>query len=177
MPDFAYAGEVALGVVLTDPSGELARLQIQTQQYPPLLAEALVAGLWEASFAVDNARKAVARGDTVYVAGCLFRALALCAHALHGHAGRWLVNEKGAVSAAARLAGAPADFATRAQGLLARLGQDHAALSAAVARAEQLVADTRVACTSTRRRSTSPGRAEILSALDDHRGSWPDDRR
>src|ERR687885_1153891 len=122
VPDFAYAGEVALGVVLADPTGELQELHEQTQAYPPLLAAALVEGLWEASFLLDNARKAATRRDTTYIAGCLFRVVGLCAHALHGRAGRWLINEKGAVAGAGRLHVAPAGFADHAQGVLARLG-------------------------------------------------------
>ncbi|MHB1475698.1 MAG: nucleotidyltransferase family protein, partial [Dermatophilaceae bacterium] len=78
------------------------------RHYPPRLRDALVAGLWEASFAIDNARKAVTRADTTYMAGCLFRAVEVCAHALHGHAGHWLINEKGAVASAGRLPEAPA---------------------------------------------------------------------
>lgn len=87
VPSFMYAGEVALGVVLADPTGELQQLQETARRYPPRLRDALVHGLWEASFTIDIARKAVPRGDTTYVAGCLFRAVELCAHALHGHAG------------------------------------------------------------------------------------------
>ncbi len=47
-----------------------------------------------------------------YVAGCPFRAVELCAHAVHAHADLWLVNERGAVASAGRLAAAP-DDATR----------------------------------------------------------------
>lgn len=60
--DFVYAGEVALGVVLADPSGEVTALQLAARRYPPLLRDALVAGLWEASFSIEIARKAVTRG-------------------------------------------------------------------------------------------------------------------
>jgi len=60
VPDFAYAGEVALGVVLADPEGELTELTEATRTYPPLLGEALVAGLWEASFLIDGAQGGVA---------------------------------------------------------------------------------------------------------------------
>lgn len=60
------------------------------------------------------AAKAAGRGDAAYVAGCLFRAVGICAHALHRHAGCWLINEKGTVSAAGALPSAPADFAMRA---------------------------------------------------------------
>jgi hypothetical protein len=146
VPDFAYAGEVALGVVLADPTGLLGRLQEETRAYPPRLADALVAGLWEASFLLDIARKAVTRRDTTYIAGCLFRVAALCAYALHGRAGRWLINEKGAVAAAGRLNLAPAGFAHQAHGLLASLGTTADELTAALDAAADLLAATREAC-------------------------------
>ncbi len=146
VPDFAYAGEVALGVVLADPTGELAVLQSETRAYPPLLADALVDGLWEAHFLIANARKAVSRADTTYTAGCLFRVVGLCAHALHGSAGRWLINEKGAVAAAARLPLAPPAFEARARTALAQLGCSAQVIGSAVDAAEELVEATAAAC-------------------------------
>jgi nucleotidyltransferase-like protein len=147
VPDFAYAGELALGIVLADPSGVLAALQSQTTAYPPALAGAIVtAALWEARFCLDIADKAVTRGDTAYVAGCLFRAVELCAHALHASARRWLVNEKGAVDAAGRLRESPPGFSPRAHGLLARLGDEPAQLRAAVTAASGLLDDVTAAC-------------------------------
>ena len=88
-PDFAYAGEVALGVVLADPTGELADLKRSTQDYPATLSQVLRDRLGEAEFLVVGGRKAVSRRDTSYVAGCLFRVVGLCAHAIHGSSGRW----------------------------------------------------------------------------------------
>ncbi len=146
VPDFAYPGEVALGVVLDDPTGELRKLHEETQAYPPRLAVALVEGLWEASFLIDNARKAVSRRDSTYVAGCLFRVVGLCAHALHGRAGQWLVNEKGAVAAAGRLHLAPEGFPDQAHGLLARVGASTEELTAVLDEAAALLARTAAAC-------------------------------
>jgi hypothetical protein len=146
VPDFAYPGEVALGVVLADPTEELRELRQQTQAYPPRLADALVEGLWEASFLIDNARKAVTRRDTTYIAGCLFRVVGLCAHALHGRAGRWLINEKGAVASAGRLEVAPEGFAAQAHGVLAHVGTSPGELTAALDAAAALVARARTAC-------------------------------
>ncbi len=60
------------------------------------------------------------RGDSAYVAGSLFRVVGVLAHALHGAARRWLINEKGAVASAGRLACAPPDFAARAPVVRAR---------------------------------------------------------
>ncbi len=145
--DVAYAGEVALGVVLADPTGELTALRAAARRYPEALARGLVeSSVWEAGFAVAIARKAVGRGDAVYVAGCLFRAVGLCTHALHAHARRWLIAEKGAVAAAAALPGAPPAFAERAHRLLGHPGTTPAELAEAVDAAAALVAEVATAC-------------------------------
>ena len=146
VPDFAYPGEVALGIVLADPTGELRGLQEETRSYPTELSKALVDGLWEADFVLQIAEKAAMRGDTTYVAGCLFRAVLICAHALHGSAERWLVNEKGAIASAARLPGAPDRFSDRAHAALAHLGPRPHELAAAIVLAAQLLGDTAAAC-------------------------------
>lgn len=146
VPDFAYAGEIALGVVLADPTRELSELQRCTKDYPEQLGEALVAGLWEASFLVENARRAMTRGDSTYIAGCLFRVVGVCAHALHGHAGCWLIHEKGAVPSASRLPGAPLDFASRAHRILGELGTRPEDLAITLDVASGLVRDTAEAC-------------------------------
>ena len=144
--DHAYAGEVALGRILADPTGELAALQAQVRVFPPALSEALVTGLWEADFLVANARKAVSRGDSAYVAGCLFRVVGVCAHALHGAAGAWLINEKGAVAAAATLPGAPERFRERVDAMFAGVDGDPVRLTGAIDAAADLVLDTADAC-------------------------------
>ena len=146
-PNFAYAGEIALCRVLADPSGELGPLHEAAGRYPPLLRSTVVTrALWEASFSIDIARKAVHRQDTVYVAGCLFRAIGLCAHALHARAGQWLVNEKGAVAAAGLLGGPPPGFAPRAHAILGDLGTSSRHLSQALDRTADLVDETSAAC-------------------------------
>jgi hypothetical protein len=143
----SYAGEIALGVVLADPSGELLALERQVATYPTALGDALVAKLWEAGFILDGLPKPASRGDTVYVAGCLFRVVELCAYALHGRAGRWLINEKGAVASAGRLPQAPADFVHRANDVLAHLGATSDEMAVAITAAADLLADVRDACT------------------------------
>ena len=146
VPDFTYAGEVALGVILADPGGELAALRKRARVYPAALREALIAGLWEADFLAGIARKAVSRGDAAYVAGCLFRLIGVCAHALHGAAGRWLVIEKGAVASAAALPGAPERFGQRADAMFACVDGDPAHLATALDMATDLVLETADAC-------------------------------
>lgn len=134
-----YAGEVALSRVLADPTGELSALREQTREYPEALGEALVAGAWEAEFAIINAGHGA---DPSYTAGCLFRAVGVLAQALHGRYRRWVVNEKGLVDRAGRLAGAPAGFAARAHRLLGSIGTSRDELAATLAAARELVADT-----------------------------------
>jgi hypothetical protein len=147
VPDFAYVGEVALGVILADRTGEVTALHDAAADYPAALTETLVAGLWEPTFELAGALKGAARGDTVYVAGVIVHALLLCAHALHGHAGRWLISEKGAINSAARLDAAPPDFATRCQAVLSALGATEGELRNAVHAAELIVDDVRAVCT------------------------------
>ncbi|GAA4556933.1 nucleotidyltransferase domain-containing protein [Planotetraspora kaengkrachanensis] len=139
----AYAGEVALCRVLADPSGELTDLRESTQAYPAALGAALVDGLWEADFSVGLARYGAAGVDPAYAAGCLFRAVGVACQALHGHAGRWLINEKGMVASAGRLPMAPQDFAARAQRLLGHVGESTQQIEQTVADAAALVRDVR----------------------------------
>jgi hypothetical protein len=166
-PEFGYAGEIALGVVLADPSGELTALHEAAGPYPPALATTVVTrALWEASFCLQIADKAVRRDDTVYVAGCVFRAVGLCTHAIHARAGRWLINEKGAVAAAGRLPTAPEGFTHRAAALLGDLGTTAPQLSAALDRARDLVAETSACCTADhRQRRSSEVRSEAIAAV------------
>ena len=146
VPDFAYAGEVALGVVLADPTAELAALRQRAVVYPRALSDALIAGLWEADFLVGLARKAAPRGDTAYLAGCLFRLVGVCVHALHGAAGRWLVNEKGAVAAADALPGAPKELRARVDSLFAGVNGDPMRIMTTLDAATDFVLDTADAC-------------------------------
>ena len=146
VPDFAYPGELALGRILSDPTGELATLQRRARTFPRALADALVSGLWEADFLVGLARKAVSRGDSAYVAGCLFRLVGVCTHALHGAAGQWLINEKGAVAAAGALPGAPEEFQARVGAAFAAVNSDPLHLTLAIDIAADLVLETSDAC-------------------------------
>ena len=145
VPDFAYVGEVALGLVLADASGQLGVLKQQAATYPMELADALVARLWEADFLIGGLRKAAQRADSAWVAGCLFRVVMLCVHALHGRAGRWLINEKGAVASAGRLTLSPPNFNGRAQAVLGQLGTTPSDISSTIDAAAGLVADVRAA--------------------------------
>jgi hypothetical protein len=146
VPDFTYPGELALSVILADPTGELASLRERTLVFPPALADALVTGLWEADFLLRIARKAVGRGDAPYVAGCLFRVAGLCAHALHGAGRRWLINEKGAVASAAAIPGAPERFKQRVDAVFAVVDGDPVHLTEALDLATDLVLETADAC-------------------------------
>ncbi len=139
--DVAYAGELATAVVLADPGRRLTPLRADMARYPDALRRAMVEGLWEAGFLVDGARKVVARGDATYVALCLSRAVALCAHALHAAEGRWVTNEKGLIPSAGRLERAPADFARRAAHLLGSVGPAGDELATAIELAAGLVDD------------------------------------
>ncbi|GAA2749864.1 DUF4037 domain-containing protein [Kitasatospora cinereorecta] len=137
-----YAGEVALGQVLSDPTGELTDLRLRTATYPEPLRAALTAGSWEAEFLVDAAAKGVARADILYVSLCLSRAVGVLVQALYAADRRWCLNEKGAMAVAETLPTAPPDFGPRVHHLLGCPGGTPEALAATVTRARALVRET-----------------------------------
>ncbi|WP_345044919.1 nucleotidyltransferase domain-containing protein [Streptomyces sannanensis] len=135
----AYAGEVALGRVLADRTGELTSLQAQTLVYPEPLRTALVEAAWEADFSVAAARKSVRSGDGLHVSLCLSRAFGILAQTLHAHERVWCINEKGALAAAAALRSAPRNLTDRTHAALTSLD------APAVEAAAELVREVRSA--------------------------------
>ena len=111
-----YAGEIAVCVPLADPHGDIARLKTVTAPYPDALRKALTKKfIWEAQFALDNARHGRASDDINYVNGCCFRAVASLCQVICAANGEYLLNEKGAVAFVDRLARRPRDFAARVE--------------------------------------------------------------
>lgn len=137
-----YAGEVAFCKVLADPAGELGRLRAAAGEYPPALREALLDGLWEAEFITAAAGYGAKGVDPAYTAGCLFRAVGVLCHAIHAHAGRWLINEKGMVAATDAL-GVVEGFGERVRSLLGTVGVTREEIAATVDATDALVADVR----------------------------------
>ncbi|WP_043267380.1 nucleotidyltransferase domain-containing protein [Streptomyces sp. CT34] len=140
----AYPGEVALGRVLADDTGELARLKEETQNYPEALRKELTgAAVWDAGFSVAMAAKSSSTADVLYPSLCLSRAVGALVQSLHAHHGVWCLNEKGALAAAAALPQTPPDFGPRASTLLGELGCTKDELRHSLTVAEQLVAEVR----------------------------------
>jgi predicted nucleotidyltransferase len=136
-----YMGEVAYGRVLWDPAGSLAALKQLTEPYPSPLADALVETfLWEAEFALQNARHGRGLEDIAYVAGCAFRCIACLCQVLFAVNRVYLLNEKGAVAATAQLARRPDEFASRVAASLHAIGTGRPADG--LARLEGLVRET-----------------------------------
>lgn len=148
VPDIAYAGEIGIARVLADPTGALTAMHESMIEMPGPLRTALVHGLWEAEFLLGGARKAARRGDATYVAGCIYRIVGVALHSLHGHAGRWLINDKGAVASADDLQLSPAGFASRAHAVLGCVGTSAQELEASLDAAAALVAEVKETCAS-----------------------------
>ncbi|VIO79255.1 nucleotidyltransferase domain-containing protein [Bradyrhizobium ivorense] len=97
-----WMGEVALCKPLHDPAGRIAVLKAKTQPYPHVLRDSLIRRFqWEILFSIENAELALPRGDGTHIAGCAYRALACLGQVLFALNGQYLINEKGALSAAA----------------------------------------------------------------------------
>lgn len=99
-----WMGEVALCRPLSDPRGVIAGLKAMTDPYPEELRAALIRRFqWETLFSIGNAHTAVASKEQNYIAGCAFRSLSCAAQVFFALNRRYLINEKGAIEAAARL--------------------------------------------------------------------------
>lgn len=97
-----WMGEVATCQPLLDPFGSIATLKRETWPYPEALKNSLVTRFgWEVDFAIDNAELAARRGERTHIAGCAYRGLCCMAQVLFALNGRYLINEKGAVTEAA----------------------------------------------------------------------------
>ena len=118
-----YMGEVHYCRPLHDPNGALAALKEFTDPYPPGLKQAIMATRWEASFALETCRKSAARGDVFHVSGSLFRSVAILVQVIFALNERYIINEKGAVSAINAFPLRPASFSEHVSAILAHPGQ------------------------------------------------------
>jgi hypothetical protein len=118
-----WMGEVALCRPLGAPQGAIAALKAMTVPYPEKLGEALIRRFqWETRFSIENAQTAVPSGDQSYIAGCAFRSLACAAQVLFAVNRRYLINEKGALAAAARLPLTVVNLAERVRSVWQAIG-------------------------------------------------------
>lgn len=141
-----YMGEAFYCQPLFERDDRLRRLKARTTPYPPPLKSALIAGLWEAGFSLDNARKPAARGDVVQVVGCLYRVVAVMVQALFALNERYCINEKGAAREVETFPRHPADFHARVAASLGAPGRDPATLTQTVANLEALLGDVQTLC-------------------------------
>ncbi|HEU5199989.1 MAG TPA: nucleotidyltransferase domain-containing protein [Ktedonobacterales bacterium] len=118
-----YMGEVHYCRPLYDHSGALAALKALTDPYPPRLKQAIIQTQWEAHFALETCRKSAARGDVFHVSGSLFRCVAILMQVLFALNERYIINEKGAVSAIDTFSLCPANVSEHISAILAHPGQ------------------------------------------------------
>jgi hypothetical protein len=139
-----YAGEVNVCRPLFDPSGVIAGLKSKLAPYPGEFRRAIVTKhLFDAEFEISIAMKPAARGDVMYVAGCLFRAAGFMTLVLYALNRKFFMNEKGALAESQGFAVKPARFHEMVERVLGNLGATPAELAASVASFQSLVEELR----------------------------------
>ena len=137
-----YMGEIAICQVLHDPDGVLEALKFKTKPYPVSLKQATIDTFaWEISFSLVVAKKAIARNDVVYAAGCCFRSVACMNQILFALNEDYLLNEKGAVAIAAKFAICPIDYQQRVEQAFALLAASSKSITEAIAILEAIEDD------------------------------------
>jgi hypothetical protein len=139
-----YLGEVALGVILDDPTARIRGWKARLDPYPKRLADALRAQfIFEADFSLHIAEAAAARGDSTHVYGCIYRTIACLNQVLFAVNGVFLINEKGATAAASELPRAPISYGKRVNAIFNRHTASADLLLRALADAQALVGEVR----------------------------------
>ncbi|MEH1831631.1 MAG: nucleotidyltransferase domain-containing protein [Nostoc sp.] len=137
-----YMGEIALCQALYDPDGVLEALKAKTKPYPVGLKQATIDTFaWEISFSLLVAKKAIARDDVVYAAGCCFRSVACINQVLFALNEDYLLNEKGAMAVANKFAICPQDYQQRVEQAFALLAADAKSITEAIAIIEAIEDD------------------------------------
>src|SRR5260370_13976929 len=92
--DHIYAGEIHVCRPLFDPAAAIVGLKAKVAHYPEEFRRAVVSKhLFDAEFEISIATKPAARGDVMYVAGCLFRATVFMILVLYALNRRSVLNE------------------------------------------------------------------------------------
>lgn len=142
LPSTLYAAEVAQCQILWEEDSVISDLKAQFTIYPPLLRARIADGLLaEAAFFAEVAHHGLPRHDRSYTAGCTFRVIACLMQVIFAINDRWLLNEKGAVAAAARLPRTLPDLEPRIDAIYAAIGDGE--LADAIADLDTLVAAVR----------------------------------
>jgi len=143
-----YAGEVNCCRPLYDPHSAIAELKSLVFDYPDALREALIEKhLFDAGFELAIADKPAARGDVMYVAGCLFRAAGFMLLVLYALNRRWFINEKGALAESRTFVLAPDRFHATLERVLGNPGITAAQLAYGLAQFQDLLGDLSVLAT------------------------------
>ncbi|MDZ8227019.1 MULTISPECIES: nucleotidyltransferase domain-containing protein [unclassified Nostoc] len=137
-----YMGEIAFCHALYDHNGVLEALKLKTKPYPVGLKQATIDTFaWEISFSLLVAKKAIARNDIVYAAGCCFRSVACMNQVLFALNEDYLLNEKGALAIANKFAICPQDYQQRVERAFALLTADAKSITEAIAILEAIEDD------------------------------------
>jgi predicted nucleotidyltransferase len=113
-----WMGEISICRPLWDPHGDIAALKSSTQPYPEPLRDSILRRFgWEAGFAADNAAIALRKADAVHIAGCAYRVVSCVAQTIFALNRVYLINEKGAIDEAARMAMTIPNLSMRAKTL------------------------------------------------------------
>lgn len=137
-----YMGEIAKCQALYDPDGVLEALKVKTKPYPVGLKQATIDTFaWEISFSLLVAKKAIARNDIVYAAGCCFRSVACMNQVLFALNEDYLLNEKGATAVAGTFAICPSDYQQRVEEAFTLLAADVKSITEAIAILEAIEDD------------------------------------
>jgi hypothetical protein len=139
-----FVEELNICVPLFERSHTLADLRARAQVYPDALRRRIVQDfLWSSEFNLSTfAPKYVAAADAYGFAGCASRVCFQLVQVIYALNRQWPPPDRVALKRAAALSIVPADFATRVQAVLARMGASAAAQAKSATHLRELWQET-----------------------------------
>ena len=138
-----YMGEIAICQILSDPTGQIAKLKAKTVPYPKAVKDAIIGYfLFEASFSLMFAEKNVDKDDISYVAGHMFRSISCLNQVIFAINEQYCINEKKAVRMIERFRAKPRNYKQRIDDIITSIGTDQESSKQAVQMLRELVSET-----------------------------------
>ncbi|WP_053365666.1 nucleotidyltransferase domain-containing protein [Bacillus sp. FJAT-27245] len=142
-----YLGEIASCKILWESKNIITGLKERTSPFSGKFKKATIQKfLWEASFSLEAAKKAVAREDIAYVAGCFFRSVSCLNQVIFAINERYCTNEKGAVEFISSFEVKPPHYKERVNDIFEMIAPNQAQLTEAIHRLKKIIEETDELC-------------------------------
>ncbi|WP_059173107.1 hypothetical protein [Bacillus sp. FJAT-27445] len=138
-----YVGEIATCKIIWDSKNIVSGLKERTRPFSENFKKGTVYKfLWEASFSLEAAKKAVYREDVAYIAGCFFRSVSCLNQVIFAVNEHYCTNEKGAVDLISSFRFAPPHYKERVSEVFEMIAPEQVRFAEAIHKLYKIIKET-----------------------------------